>query len=623
MSYQRNFKELQLNKLFADIDESVITSIYKPENFKEVNEGTIIYRAGDRSNELFLLLRGDVKIKFPSHNYISRRLFNDFFGEKELYDHTRRNSSAVANSKCLLYTIPIHIFETLISKSETIKKNIETLGELKIPEVSSTGKSRIDLTKSVKPRLFKAIYSRDRAKEGDEPEDKALNVLEQLPEKNNVDLQIDDASVELDNEIIIEEGEVETTPTFENENEMFEEVRSLLKEKEPETEEQIESFDIQDILEVIKSINQPIKLYDTIRSIVKNLQRISDSEAGEIFLIDKRTTSLSKLVVQRGTVTKIAYSSTEGLTRTCALQRNIINLEDPHKDKRFNPNIDQPANSELNYIIYLPLLGHDQDMVGVLQLARNNQVYSEKDIEKLKLITKHAAFAIEKCKSINNFIEMKKQDLNDNVEKFLSDNLLIPIKVINSYTLLLNQEAISQKVKDMIGLIKNQTNFTWDIIQSVYNYNKNEFTLNPKRVNINEFMNSITELLSDYCGLRNINLLRKIGDDTDVSIDSGKLFMAIFQLIENACNVTQENGNVFISSRTHQKFVQINVRDEGPGIPVELIESIFTPGYSDSKKRSRFGLQIAKRIVELHFGHISFSKNSDTGTTFTIRIPIV
>ncbi|MEJ2196867.1 MAG: cyclic nucleotide-binding domain-containing protein, partial [Ignavibacteriaceae bacterium] len=102
-----------MNKLFTDMDDSVITSIYKPENFKEVNEGTIIYRAGDRSNELFLLLRGDVKIKFPSHNYISRKLFNDFFGEKELYDHTRRNSSAVANSKCLLYTLPIHIVETL------------------------------------------------------------------------------------------------------------------------------------------------------------------------------------------------------------------------------------------------------------------------------------------------------------------------------------------------------------------------------------------------------------------------------------------------------------------------------------------------------------------------------
>ena len=624
MLFQKSTKELRLNKFFTDINESEITSLFNPENFKEVKEGNIIYRAGDNSNELFLLLRGDVKIKFPSHNYISHKIFNDFFGEKELVDNTRRNSSAVANNKCLLYTIQKHIFENLISKSGTIKKNVETFGELKIPEANSSGKSRIDLTKSIKPRLFKAIYSRDKAKEGDESGNKAQNMSKELSKRNDANFRIDEMTVELENEIIIDEGETETIPTKpENKDEMFEDVNSLPKRNEPKIKEQIDSVDIQEILNVIRSINQPIKLYDTTQSIIKNLQRFSNSDAGGIYLIDKRTSELIKLIIQRGTITKIKYSSAAGLTGTCALQRNVINLEDPTTDNRFDANIDQPGNSELNKIIYLPLLGQDEYMVGVLQLARKNPTYSEKDIEKLNLITKHAAIAIEKCKSISNFIEIKKQDSNDNIEKFLEDNLLTLTNIINNYIPHLSDESSSPNIKDMITLIKNQTNFTWDIIQSVYNYNKTDFNLNRKKVNIKDFMHSITRLLSDYCASRNINLLEKIDDAAEVNIDSGKLFVAIFQLIVNACDVTNESGNVFISSSTHENFAHISLRDEDNSLPGELNESIFTPGYSEIKKRTRFGLPIAKRIVELHSGHISFSRNSDTGSTFTISIPVI
>ena len=101
MSSQRKIEEFKMNKFFTDVKEAVIDSIYKPDNFKEVKEGDVIYKTSDHSNELFLLLRGEVKIKFPSHNYISNKVFNDFFGEKELSDNTRRHSSAIANNNCL------------------------------------------------------------------------------------------------------------------------------------------------------------------------------------------------------------------------------------------------------------------------------------------------------------------------------------------------------------------------------------------------------------------------------------------------------------------------------------------------------------------------------------------
>jgi signal transduction histidine kinase len=99
--------------------------------------------------------------------------------------------------------------------------------------------------------------------------------------------------------------------------------------------------------------------------------------------------------------------------------------------------------------------------------------------------------------------------------------------------------------------------------------------------------------------------------------------MAIFQLIENACNVSEESGKVFINSYTDGDYCKIDVIDEGPGISDELKESLFTPGFSSSKGRNRFGLPIAKRIIDLHSGQLNYSKNANTGSTFSIRIPVI
>jgi len=620
MLSQRDTKELTLNKFFTDINESVINSIFKSDNFKEVNEGEVIYRAGENSNELFLLLRGDIKIKFSSHNYISNKIFNDFFGEKELFDKTRRNSFAVANNKCLLYIIQKHIFDTLVAKSKTIKKNIETFGEIKIPEVSSTSKSRIDLTKSIKPRLFRAIYSGEE-EEGNTDE-KDQKIEEEFSEINDTDNKIEDSSVDLDSEIIIAEDEVEETTTItEDQSESFEEVHSLLAE-EQETHKQSDSFDTKRILDALRSINQHFKTYETVQSIVKELRKLTSSKAGEIYLFDKQSAELKKHVDENGIISFVKFDNSEGLTGTCTIQGKTINLDNPMLDSRFVADIDQPGDGTLKKIIYVPLLGNTNETVGVLQLARNNQSYTETDIEILELITKHAALSIERCISIDKLIQMEKQKSKDNIQKFLTENLLIPINVINSYTSHLSKESFSQKIKVMISLIKNQTNFIWDIVQSVFYYDKTEFKLNTEKLSINDYMKSISELLSEFCGSRKINLFKRTGNDTEVIIDSGKLFMAVFQLIDNACSVSKEGGKVFISSGTEGDYVQISVMDEGPGVPGELTESIFAAGFSESKGRNRFGLPIAKRIVNLHSGEISFSNNSNAGCTFTIRIPV-
>ena len=86
---------------------------------------------------------------------------------------------------------------------------------------------------------------------------------------------------------------------------------------------------------------------------------------------------MKKFVNKSGTISSVKFKSSEGLTGACVLQGKTINFDKPGKDSRFVPEIDQPGSSELKKIVYLPLLGQNQETVAVLQLARKKKPFTK------------------------------------------------------------------------------------------------------------------------------------------------------------------------------------------------------------------------------------------------------
>jgi len=631
MTIDKNIKEIRMNKIFSDLSDSEIDSLINPDNLLHINEGDVIYQTGDDTNELYLLLRGNVKIKFPSHNYISNKIFNDFFGEKELFENTRRNSSAVAINNCLLYLLKKNDLESFLAKSPAINKNIETLGELKIPKIPIKSIAKFDIANSIKPRSFRASVTHKENFPEPKKESENKNVNDMKMEMISQFINEEIHNEELDSINAADAGieEIENNNlhfTLPDISEIKEETAAVIEEKEkevPEPENKTEHINFQSLFDSISVIHTQLTIYDTTNSIIKTFRELTFSEAGEIYRINEIAGEMRKFVSYNEIIKEIQYKSSEGLTGTCALQRKVLNFENPGEDSRFVEEIDQPGNTALKKIVFLPLINEQDEILAVLQLARKNKNYSDEEIKRLKLITKQAAIAIERGKKYEQLIEKEKQQTNDYIAKFLTENILIPIYIINRYASLLNRGEFSQKVKSIISLLEKQANLFWDIIQSTFDYNKVDFALSIEKVSINSYLDGIIELLSEYCNSRNVNLFKKTGDDANVNIDPGKLFMAIYQIIKNGCDVTKANGKLFISTDKMEGYLQINVKDSGKGIPDEDKDQIFITSYSESKGRNKLGLAITKKIIDLHGGQITFSSKINKGSTFSIHIPII
>jgi len=484
MTIHGNTKEIKLNKFFAGVNDSVINTLFKSENFKDVKEGEIIYQTGDIADCIYILLRGDVKIKFPSHNYISNKIFNDFFGEKELIEKTRRISSAVANSKCLLYLIDEKIFNALLSKSEVIKNNIDNYGVVELPEAESVSNNGIKFTDASKPISFRATNSQKKeqpnivTEEFENSSESISGTISEIIEEENFDTE---QKIEVDDENLIKDSNDENISLdveLEDNTEFEIEQPSIEEQKQSIEEPLIEQIDVQMILGVLIAVHSQLTVYNTIQSVINGMKVLTASEVGEIYLIEEYAGKITRYTNDKGMIKKNTfYKISEGLTGTCLLQKRIINFDNPSEDSRFVSEIDQPGNNSLKYIIYVPLLNNNEEIVAVLQLGHSSKKFTKDEITKIELISAHAALAIERSKHFEQMIEEEKQDASMNISKFLSENISTPVDVINRYTLLLNSEEFSEKVKEIISMLQKQANLFPDIIQAASDYNKSDFEL--------------------------------------------------------------------------------------------------------------------------------------------------
>lgn len=95
-------------------------------------------------------------------------------------------------------------------------------------------------------------------------------------------------------------------------------------------------------------------------------------------------------------------------------------------------------------------------------------------------------------------------------------------------------------------------------------------------------------------------------------------------LIKNAVDAMEADGNIAVSTGSGGLAAWIEVRDSGKGISRKNFKKVFSPGFTTKKRGWGLGLTLAKRIVEqYHQGRI-YVKNSipGHGTTFRIEIPL-
>lgn len=657
MPITRTTRDIRTNKLFTGIKESVLNTFFDQKELKEAREGEIIYRTGDQSNSLYLIVKGEARVKFPSHSYISNKILNDFFGEKEINDDTKRISTAMAFTRLLYYKIEKPILYSIFKKSPSIEDNFRKFGEFKLPEPSLDAERKFNIAERDKPISFKAFANGNKSDEEKKSEKEPppvqtqqllpdLDLMEKSIEQEDEftiedNLELEQALEELSELAIQDDSDISDSFTTENEEvvpEIDEQTsNSDLKETENRTftfksndevktlpvESGINREIVRKIFLALNRIFSGINIIDLIKNSKRSIRDLLSSESADLIFVEEKKSSMHRIITQEGKSKTEYFEITDGLTGACALRKSPINFDRPSEDSRFNSKIDYPGPARMKRILYFPVLSDVGETVAVIQAARDNKKYTDDEVSYLTMISKQLETAISRTKTLESLLNKEKLNSGKKLRDVITKEIHIPVEIIDSYTKILSSKNLPPDTDDIVRMLQKQAASVIDLTDSMLKVLLDEISLETSKVHFNEFIDDVLELLSEYCETQEVKLFKKIGDGAVVEIDRAKLYTAIFQLIKACVADCRDAGKIYFSTELSADKILLSIQNEGKGIIVfpdgEILDYFY---YKEKIKDDDVHLLLAKKIINAHSGNIEVESIKGVGSTFRVLIPV-
>ncbi len=148
-----------------------------------------------------------------------------------------------------------------------------------------------------------------------------------------------------------------------------------------------------------------------------------------------------------------------------------------------------------------------------------------------------------------------------------------------------------------------------------------------ERLNINEILDESIDFLENEARYRNIDIQTNYAPDLPLTTtDQAQLQQVFLNIINNAIDAIGKDGEITINTRPikQNNRISIEISDNGPGIPKEVLQKIFDPFFTTKEvgKGTGLGLSISYSIIEKLGGRIMVASEEGKGTTFTIYLPV-
>ena len=181
--------------------------------------------------------------------------------------------------------------------------------------------------------------------------------------------------------------------------------------------------DLELMLQITRSLGAATDLQKLLEVIVDAGIQMLDAERGSVLLYDDATEELFSVVATGSS--GIRFSMKKGLAGAVARSMQVINVPDAYADERFNPEIDRQTGFRTRNILGCPLVGHDGDLMGVLQLLNKKQgSFTAYDQELAEALGSQAGVALQRARLIEHYIEKQRMARDLEIAKEIQHNLL-------------------------------------------------------------------------------------------------------------------------------------------------------------------------------------------------------
>jgi signal transduction histidine kinase/FixJ family two-component response regulator len=242
----------------------------------------------------------------------------------------------------------------------------------------------------------------------------------------------------------------------------------------------------------------------------------------------------------------------------------------------------------------------------------------------VRLFLEQAVLSIQNVDLQERLLQQEKLSAVGEATGMIVHDLRNSIGLIEAFIDITVQKIDDRKyVIDNLKLIKDAARNGMSLAQDILDYTSNK-NIEKSFINSKNLADEMHEKVKNLCEEKGIKFNIVCPDDFIFNADYGKISRALLNLINNAIEsytACTLNSEMCLAIAHDKDSVNITFSDNGPGIPSEIADDIFTPFVTHGKSGGTgLGLAITKQIIEAHNGTISVS-SSPAGTVFRIIIP--
>ncbi len=269
---------------------------------------------------------------------------------------------------------------------------------------------------------------------------------------------------------------------------------------------------------------------------------------------------------------------------------------------------------------------------GISEMAGGNYAVrlnfkTYKEINEIKRAFNFMVEKLQKAEEEKQISEESKKRMIRNI----SHDIKTPITSIMGYSkaLIENETDNEEEKKIYLGYIYNKTLRLNYLVEGLFSFAKLDspnYVLNKNVKDFGEFLRELVVLFYGELEGKEFNLVLDIPEKAVyANFDSKEMERAIGNLVVNAIKYNPPKTELKISLQENEEKIVVTIEDNGVGMELETINSLFNEFVRGDKARSSeggsgLGLSITKRIVELHGGQIKLESEEGIGTKFIIYL---
>jgi len=402
------------------------------------------------------------------------------------------------------------------------------------------------------------------------------------------------------------------------------------------------------LYEIARDLASTIDVKELLQLMLTRALALVQAERGFIVLTDDSTDGFHVAIARQ--FSPDAHEAAEAEISRSIIQnvlsrRRAVVTTNAQEDPRF-----QAASSIVSYrirsVMAVPLI-YEREVLGAVYLDTriSSRQFSKEDLALLKAMGNQAATATHMARLYDDLEARNKQlqqalsELRATQDELIRSERLsavgrfasgiihdfkTPMTTIKGCAAFLGREDLKEKDrKHFSATVVNAVDILVEMAQEILDFIQGGSELHLEPITLDALMSEIIDFLREDFAEQGIEIRTNLEYNGTASLDRGKMRRVIVNIAGNSRDAMGPNGGTFtISSQLEDKRIRLDLTDDGPGIPEEILPTIFEPFVTQGKSHGTgLGLAICKKIVEDHGGTIEVISGVDQGAHFTIRLP--